>query len=446
MQSDQRPKVINAVFAFLVWAALLGGNASAVTGQSVFLFNYRNGTGYAGLTVDATGNIWGTSSFGGAYGYGNVFELTRNSAGQWTQTVLYSFTNGKDGGIPNNDEGPLIDSAENLYGTTSQGGMFKAGTVFKLTRSSSGWQESVLWDFTCGNDGCVPDASLVSDSAGNLYGTTSEGGRDAGAGTVFELSPPPDGSGNWTQTTLYTFTGGRDGSVPQSTLTFDQSGNLYGTTSWGGYWENCTGDIYGCGVVFELTKGVGGEWNEQVLYLFRGGLDGARPSDKLVFDSSGNIYGVNSLCGEFPCTPYGYIGYGTVFRLTPPATSGGQWSFSRLHAFTGGSDGGYASGSLIVDKAGVVYGTALQGGIGECGYVPAPGCGTVFRIAPAANGRWDFDTLYSFSGTTDGGNPFNISLAGSTAYIPTGDGGSSDSKLCAPFGCGTIFQMSLPGN
>ena len=195
-------------------------------------------------------------------------------------------------------------------------------------------------------------------------------------------------------------------------------------------------------MVFELTKGVGGKWNEQVLYLFRGGFDGARPEGKLLFDTSGNIYGVNSLCGEFPCTPFGYIGYGTVFRLAPPSISGGQWSLSRLHAFTGGSDGGYPTGGLVVDKAGVVYGTTLEGGIGACGYVPVPGCGIVFRIAPTVNGKWDFDTMYSFSGTTDGGVPSHITLAGSTAYISTGAGGSSESNLCAPFGCGTIFQLT----
>jgi hypothetical protein len=406
---------MTAVFAFATWTALLGASASGITGQSVFFFNYTNGTGFrTGLTVDASGNIWGISNFGGAYGYGNVFELSRGAGGNLTETVLYSFTNGSDG-----------------------------GTVFKLTHTSTGWQQSVLWYFTCGDDGCAPAAGLVSDSAGNLYGTTSVGGHGSGAGTVFELSPPPQGSDNWTETTLYTFSGGRDGSVPLSTLILDPSGNLYGSTGWGGYSSRCVGDIYGCGLIFELTKGARGVWNEQVLYAFRGGQDGARPGGKLVFDASGDIYGVNSLCGDFPCLPYGYEGYGTVFRLAPPTSSGGPWSFTRLHAFTGGSDGGSPSEGLIVDKAGIIYGTASQGGTGECGNVPAPGCGTVYRIAPTVGGSWDFDTLYSFSGTTDGGTPFKISLAGSTAYIPTGLGGSTENRFCAPFGCGTIFQISL---
>jgi uncharacterized repeat protein (TIGR03803 family) len=444
MQRNRRTQMMSAAFALVLSTALLGGNASGITGQSVFFFNYLNGTGFGtGLTVDASGNIWGTSPFGGAYGYGNVFELTRNATGEWTETVLYSFTNGSDGGIPNDDDGPLIDSEGNLYGTTTQGGGANyGGTVFKLTHSSNGWQESVLWTFTCGNDGCAPDASLVSDSAGNLYGTAFEGGGSTGFGTVFELTPPPDGSGSWSETTLYTFSGGRGGGGPQSALTLDQSGNLYGSTSYGGYSSNCVGDIYGCGVIFELSQGAGRDWNEQVLYAFRGGKDGAHPDGKLVLDASGSIYGANSLCGDFLCSPYGDVGFGTVFRLTPPTSSGGQWSLSRLHAFTGGSDGGYPSGGLIVDKTGVVYGTALEGGNGKCGYY-SPGCGTVYRIAPTVSGRWDFDVMYSFSGTTDGGMPFKITLAGSTAYIPTGVGGSSGSTLCSSVGCGTIFQLSL---
>lgn len=446
MQRNWRPQMMSGVFALTFCTALLGGSASGITGQSVFFFSYANGTGSGtGVTVDASGNFWGISPRGGAYGCGNVFELTRSVNGQLSETVLYSFTGGSDGGIPNGNDGPLIDSAGNLFGTTTQGGLPNGGgTVFELTHSSTGWQETVLWNFTCGNDGCGPGGGLVSDSAGNLYGTTSAGGPGGiGFGTVFELSS--DGSGNWSETTLYIFSGGSDGGVPLSTLVRDQSGNLYGTTSYGGYSDNCVGDIYGCGVIFELTQGVRGNWTERVLYAFRGGKDGAHPGAKVVFDSSGNIYGVTSLCGDISCTPYGYAGYGTVFRLAPPTNSAGQWSFSRLHAFTGGSDGGYPSEALVVDKTGVVYGTAPEGGIGKCGFYQ-PGCGTLYRISPTLSGRWDFDTMYSFSGTTDGGTPFNIALAGSTAYIATAVGGSSGNKLCAPLGCGTIFEMSLSGN
>jgi uncharacterized repeat protein (TIGR03803 family) len=443
MRRNRRPQIVTAVFAFVFWTVLLGGNASGITGHSVFFFNGTNGTGQGtGLTVDASGNIWGISPFGGAYGYGDVFELTQNATGEWTETVLYSFTNGSDGGIPNDDDGPLIDSEGNLYGMTSQGGLPNGGgTVFKLEHSSSGWRESVLWKFTCGNDGCAPDASLVSDSAGNLYGTTFEGGYDGiGSGTVFELSP--DGSGNWKETTLYRFSGGRDGGDPQSALVFDQSGNLYGTTSFGGYSNNCVGDIYGCGVIFELTQGAGGDWNEQVLYAFRGGRDGARPSGKLVFDASGAIYGVTSLCGDFSCNPYAYTGFGTVFRLAPPTSTGGQWCLSRLHAFTGGSDGAHPSVGLIVDKAGVVFGTAPGGGKGQCYSYPPVGCGTLYRLAPTQQGGWNFELIYSFLGKTDGGVPSKITFAGSTAYIPTGAGGSFYNNSCSLTGCGTIFQLS----
>jgi uncharacterized repeat protein (TIGR03803 family) len=218
MQPNRRPQMMSAVSAFVVWTMLLSGNTFGMSGHSVFVFNGRNGKGFrTGLTVDASGNFWGVSPEGGAYGWGNVFELSRNTAGQWTETVLYSFTGGIDGGTPTDDDGLLIDSAGNLYGTTSGGGTYSDGTVFKLTRGSSGWQESVLWNFTCGNDGCGPEASLVFDSAGNLYGTTYEGGPGGlGYGTVFKLSP--DGSGNWKETTLHVFSGTTDGAGPFSPL------------------------------------------------------------------------------------------------------------------------------------------------------------------------------------------------------------------------------------
>jgi uncharacterized repeat protein (TIGR03803 family) len=446
MRRNRWPLILYTVFALVLWTALLGASASGMTGHSVFFFDYANGTGFhTGFTVDASGNIWGLSAFGGAYGYGNVFQLTRSTGGQLTENVLYSFTGGNDGGTPIDDDGPLIDSAGNVYGTTSGGGTYNGGTVFKLTHSSSGWQESVLWNFTCGNDGCGPEASLVSDSAGILYGTTSAGGPGGiGYGTVFELSP--DGSGNWKETSLHIFSGAGDGAGPLSSLIFDRSGNLYGATSAGGYYtipQGCDfAGFFGCGVIFKLTRGVVGEWEEQVLYAFQDGNDGAFPSGKLVFDASGNIYGVSEFAGNLSCN---FIGCGTVFRLAPPASSGGQWNLSTLHAFTGGSDGASPVEGVIVDRTGVVYGTATGGGKGKCLFGGTTGCGTLYRIAPTVNGRWNFELLYSFLGRTDGGVPFKITFVGSSAYTPTGEGGSDGSDVCRHTSlgsCGTIFQLS----
>lgn len=448
MQRILRSRIVSAVFAFVFWTLLFGGSASGMTGHSVFSFNYRNGTGYGtGLTVDESGNIWGISYIGGAYEYGNVFELTRNATGQFTETVLYSFTGGIDGGNPIDNDGPLIDSEGNLYGTTVGGGTWGAGTVFKLTHGLSGWQESVLWNFTCGNDGCDPGASLVSDSARNLYGTTYAGGPGGlGYGTVFELSP--DGNGNWKETTLHSFSDGADGAGPLAALVLDRSGNIYGTTSAGGssYCRNAA--FGGCGVIFKLTQGVRGDWDEQVLYFFKGGKDGSFPIGKLAFDVWGNIYGVSQAAGDVSCS-YGYFtGCGTVFRLAPPRTTGGQWYLSTLHAFTGSSDGASPMAGLIIDKTGAVYGTAVGGSKGKCpsGFATPPGCGTVYRLTPTEptlHGRWNFELLYSFSGTADGGKPDKIAFDGSTVYIPTGVGGSFANYRCRLGGCGTIFQLSV---
>lgn len=444
MQRIRQPQITHGMIAFVVLMALLCSSALGITGHSAFFFDFANGGGDdAGLTIDASGNIWGISAVGGAYGYGNVFQLTHNANGQLTQTVLYSFTGGIDGGTPIDKDGPLIDSEGNLYGTTFGGGTYNDGTVFKLTRGSSGWEENVLWNFTCGNDGCGPEASLVFDSAGNLYGTTYEGGPNvSGSGTVFQMSP--DGRGNWNETTLHVFTGLPDGSGPLSSLIIDQSGNIFGTTSAGGYYVVTYGcnysGLFGCGVVFKLSKKASGDWTEQVLYAFKGGHDGAYPFSRLVRDASGNLYGVTYFAGDSLCFD---AGCGTVFRLAPPKSSGSPWSLTSLHIFSGGNDGGQPDTIMLGDITGAVYGTTFAGGKGQCGLEFTPGCGTVYRLAPKIQGSWTFELLYSFTGKSDGGVPSSITFAGSTAYVATGAGGLYGIGGVCPFGtCGTIFELS----
>lgn len=444
MQRTRHLQIAHGMIAFVVWTVLLGGTVFGITGHSAFFFDFANGGGDdAGLTIDASGNIWGISAVGGAYGYGNVFQLTRSTNGQLTQTVLYSFTGGSDGGTPIDKDGPLIDSERNLYGTTFIGGAYNSGTVFKLTRSSTGWQENVLWNFTCGNDGCGPEASVAFDFAGNLYGTTYEGGPGgSGYGTVFELSP--DGSGNWNETTLHVFSGAGDGAGPLSSLVVDRSGNIFGTASAGGFYvvgQGCDfSGLFGCGVVFELSKKASGDWAEQVLYAFKGGHDGAYPFSRLVRDTSGNIYGDTQLAGDLLCFD---AGCGTVFRLAPPKSSGGPWSLTTLHIFSGGNDGGQPDTIMLGAITGAVYGTTFAGGKGQCGLEFTPGCGTVYRLAPTAQGNWNFELLYSFTGKSDGGVPSSITFAGSTVYITTGAGGMYGIGGVCPFGtCGTIFELS----
>ena len=237
------------------------------------------------LVFDAAGNIYGTTSGGGDYGYGTVFQATR-SGGSWTETVLYSFSPAN--GI-NPTAGVILDSAGNLYGTTSAGGTHNWGTVFELTRSGSGWREQLLYTFTNGTDGRSPAGGLVFDSAGNLYGSAQHNGQNFG-GTVFKLSPS---SGGWTFTLLYSLSGLAG---PADHLTLDSAGNLYGTTYQDGIYEQ--------GSVFELSPS-GGGWVYTDLHDFTSGDDGALPVGAVAVDTNGNIFGTTS---------QGV--YGVIFEIT----------------------------------------------------------------------------------------------------------------------------------
>jgi len=241
-----------------------------------------------GLVRDAAGNLYGTTEFGGVPGAGVVFKVDTSG----TETVLYSFTGGADGGYP--EAGLVRDSAGNLYGTTNNGGPSGAGVVFKLDAKGT---ETVLYAFTGGTDGGNPEAGLIRDAEGNLYGTTVDGGltTNSGYGVVFKL----DTSG--TETVLYSFTGGTDGANPYAGLVRDPAGNLYGTTYGGGrrFGNN------GFGVVFEI----GADGTETVLHTFKGRAGGAHPRAALIRDSKGNLYGTT--------VDGGTSGNGVVFKLTP---------------------------------------------------------------------------------------------------------------------------------
>jgi uncharacterized repeat protein (TIGR03803 family) len=274
----------------------------------------------ANLIADASGNFYGTTFSGGRYGStaelgcGTVFKLARDPTGKWKETVLYNFTCDSDGGNPAG--GLILDASGNLYGTTEQGGSFSqepctysgCGVVFKLTPVVKGkWAETVLYSFQGTDDGYIPVAGLVFDDAGNLFGTTYYGGP-GGWGTVFELTP--GAKGGWTETTLYSFTDGADGANPSGSLTLNSSGAVYGTTQYGGD-LNCPGGdrVYGCGTVFQLTKNSDNTWTEAVLYSFTDSDDGGYPLSNVIFDSEGMLYGT---------TPSGGAGSGgTVFSLTP---------------------------------------------------------------------------------------------------------------------------------
>ncbi|HXJ95374.1 MAG TPA: choice-of-anchor tandem repeat GloVer-containing protein [Terriglobia bacterium] len=305
----------------------------------------------AGLVMDSAGNLYGTTFYGGARENGTVFEIS--SSGD--ESILYSFTGGKDEGKPM--ASLLLDPEDNLYGTTT--GYCCTGyqgTVFRLSPSG---KIAELHTFAGPpNDGALPFSGLIHDSAGNLYGTTTEGGL-YGLGTVFELSKAG------TETILYNFTGFADGADPSANLLRDSAGNLYDTAYGGG---STTGacPLYGCGTVFKLSPS--GEVTG--LYSFMGGADGANPVSDLLMDPKGNLYGTTPAGGSSPsaCSTEDYPGCGVVFELTAAGKE------KVLHTFTGfPNDGAFPYGGLV-RVGNYLYGTTNVGG--------AYNCGTVYRVAP----------------------------------------------------------------
>jgi hypothetical protein len=238
---------------------------------------------YGGLTLDSKGNLYGAATGGGDYGDGTVFEVSRNSKGKWTVTVLHSF-DGKDGTAPNG--GLVFDTSGNLYGTAPDGGPNLGGTVFELSPGSGGWSFAVIDGFCSGYkcpEGGAPGAGLVLDKDGNLLGTAQGGIYNMGV--VFELTP---GSSGWEENVLYSF-GSRshDGSDPMDALVLDGAGDLYGTTAMGGRFG---GGGQGAGTVFKLTPISGGGWNEKLLWQFDG-TAGQGPENAVTLDSAGRVYG-----------------------------------------------------------------------------------------------------------------------------------------------------------
>jgi uncharacterized repeat protein (TIGR03803 family) len=352
--------------------ALFVASSSAVTEHVLHGFSTGKGGAnpYAGLIFDKSGNLYGTALLGGTHDYGAVFELTPKSGGGWTEKILHNFE-GADGYYP--QAGVIMDASGNLYGTTVAGGAHGVGTVYELLPTGGRWTEKVVHSFTDnGKDGYQPYAGLTFDAAGNLYGTTYFGGTH-GYGTVFELSPK---TGRWTETILYSFKGdGKDGYDVYSGIVFDKSGNLYGTTYGGG--------AYGYGTVYELSSKAGGDWTEKVLHSFNdNGTDGYNPYAGLIIDASGNLYGT-TLWG----TAAGNSA-GTVFEMSPE--KGGGWSESILNTFVD-TDGWAPYGGLIFDSAGNLYGTTTYGGVDNGG--------TVFELT-LKEGQWTKQVLYSFDGYT----------------------------------------------
>lgn len=337
------------------------------------------------------------------------------------EAVLHSFNNNaKDGYY--SSAGLIFDAAGNLYGTTVEGGGpgcggLGCGTVFQLAPGAGGaWTETVLYGFN-GKDGSRPSGNLIFDAAGNLYGTTAGGGAH-GFGTVFQLTPK---AGGWTEKILHSFNQNeKDGYVPKAGLIFDAASNLYGTTYGGGAHGNY-------GTVFELTPKAGGGWTEKILYSFNSkGKGGYYLNAGLIFDAAGNLYGTTFWGGNSRC---GGEGCGTVFELTPEA--GGDWTEKVLHRFNG-MQGVRPSGGLIFDAAGNLCGTSqLSGGHKS---------GTVFKLTPKT-GVWTEETLHRFNSFEgDGISPLAdlvLDVSGNL-YGTTYAGGA--------YGGGTVFELIPTAN
>jgi uncharacterized repeat protein (TIGR03803 family) len=416
--------------ALIIFTATFAPSASAAPQEKVLHRFSGGGDGsvpFGNLLFDPAGNLFGTTAVGGVHNWGVVFELLPQEGGGWTEKVLHSFNlNGTDGIEPQG--GLARDVAGNLYGATVGGGDYNCfgnpcGTVFELTPGADGsWKEKILHSFQ-GSDGDTPVGALIIDAAGNLYGTTAYGGynncanEDLGCGTVFELMPEADGS--WKEKVLYKFNADdKHGSQPFAGLIFDNAGNLYGTTVYGGTYDE--------GTVFELLPEAEGRWTEKVLHSFgKTPDDGINSTTSLILDAAGNLYGTNSGGGGAACYNNEF-GCGNVFELIPKADGG--WMEKVLHTFSiDGPDGFAPYGSLTFDAAGNLYGTTSSGG--------AYFAGTAFELTPTAGGDWIEKVLHNFGNGNDGGAPYTglIFDAADHLYGTTGGGGIDNH--------GTVFEL-----
>lgn len=417
-------RLSSSLFAALAVSAItfsLAVSSQAQTVSTVASFSGSNGTNPPStLIFDGTGHLYGTTEGGGtgtgcgtgSAGCGVVFKATRTVAGTWNVTVIHSFSGGRDGSQPR--AGLVEDAAGNLYGTTYYGGVETGcgtgngcGVVFKLSIGpSGGWKETVLHLFTGGADGSDPNGNLIVDAAGNLYGVTNTGGNlsdcgGTGCGVVFRVSP--GSNGGWIETPIYTFNGTTDGSYPTGALTMDSAGNLYGCATFGG--------PGGYGSAFELSPSSGGTYTFNILHSFTSNPDGRSPQGSMIFDPSGNLYGMTALGGNGP---------GTVFELSP--SSGGTWTETILYNFGQPPDAEDPMGGLVFDASGNLWGATPGGGTSGHEY------GTVFEMMPQSSGTWKEKVVHAFATIPDGHYPYaGLVLDGAgNLYGTTAFGGASN--------------------
>ena len=383
--------------------------------------------------------------------------LAQGPALAWERTVhafrTYDFNDPLSPG--NGPSGTLLrDPSGALYGTSYTGGAYYNGTVYKLTPPPPGgsqWTITLLHAFAGGADGGGPNADLVMDASGAIYGTTTHGGPWPAQGTVFKLTPPAPGSTRWTKTTLHAFwhdawgAAPSDGQNPQAGLAIDRNGALYGTTRLGGKRYGEVPDTLGYGTVFKLSPPAPGQtqWTETVLYRFGGGADGTYPMAPLAIDAAGALYGSTSRGGGGSCIE----GCGTVFKLSQPAPGQTLWSKQTLRSFSGGTDGAIPTGRLLVGGGGSLFGTTYLGGTGACtsSLSTAGGCGVVYWLSSPSAGQpyWAEWVLHNFDGWA-GAFPEGGVIADENGalYGTTSDNAAASYGGC---GCGLVYKLAWNG-
>jgi uncharacterized repeat protein (TIGR03803 family) len=421
MHSKGTWRVGRAARAIVVFTVICAASLWSQTYHVIFNFDSAivGSNPYAPLTFDNRGNLYGTAFVwhnqdpnNCTSGCGTVFRLSPNGSGGWNGTVLHVFAGSEygEGGSPN---APVIfDRLGNLYGSSNcsfECAGLSGGSIFKLTPVPQGpWTESILYRY--GFFGiCEPlvgfaNCSIAFDSNGQLYGSTVGGDScpNPDGGGVFLLRPAP--ISHWLQSNLYCFMGGTDGQFPQGLLAFDASNNVYGTTSHGG--------SANLGTTYQLRPNHGSQgWTRTILHSFQGGdTDGSTPMSAVVVDASGNVYGTT--------TQGGPSGQGTVYMLTPH--SDGTWTEAVLYAFRGGNDAAFPTSALTFDASGNLYGTAVEGGTHRQG--------AIFKLMPAGGGHWTENVVYNFTGGQDGAFPYGgvIIDASGTLYGTASIGGPTD--------------------
>jgi len=439
------PKLSGVAFAAISAGVLLSLITATAQAQTVTVLHHfqglqqggsDGGVPEAGLTMDRAGNLYGTTSSGGtvgtncnSLGCGTVFQLQHRGS-NWTMQQLYKFPGGSNGLVPIGRVSFGPDGS--LYGTTTQGGQphcdenLGCGVVFNLKPPatfcgsiSCPWRETILYSFSGGVDGASPASDLAFDQLGNIYGAAPLGGYIGGSGNcqlegcgvIYKLTPS---NGSWTQTVLYTFSGGADGSNPWGGVIADTLGNLYGISTAGGNFD-CN-PPYGCGTVFQLAHTQSG-WTLNTLYTFQHESDGYFPTGGLVFDRSGNLYGSTESGGA--------NSGGTVFKLS---YTGGSWMFSQIYALTetNGFGQGGPAGPLTVDASGSLYGATQADG--------AYNIGSIFKLTPSG-GSWAYSNIYDFRGEA-GSYPYDGLIVDSNGTI------YGTAAYDGHFARGTVFEIT----